>query len=104
MFVLIEKKLQERECNVILHLQDYNAPGVQGGGEGVTQNTKRKLNILCMPEPVVILSGWSICNEIEYTSYLVKWDCYFIMCLNFKISDVDKISPLWFFYSFWIIS
>lgn len=71
-FVLIEKKLQKRECNVISHLQDYNTPGVRGGGEGVTQNTKRKLNFLCMPVPVVILSGWSICNEIEYTAYLIK--------------------------------
>lgn len=34
----------------------YNTPGVQGGGEEVNQNTKRKLNFLCVPEPVVILS------------------------------------------------
>lgn len=51
-FALIGEKLQKSECNVILHLQDYNTPGVQGSGEGVNQNTGRKLNFLCMPEPV----------------------------------------------------
>lgn len=40
MFVLIEKKLHRTECNVILHLQEYNIPGVQGGGEGVTQKQR----------------------------------------------------------------
>lgn len=47
-FALIGEKLQEPECNVILHLQDYNTPGVQGSGEGVDQNGERKLNMLCM--------------------------------------------------------
>lgn len=51
-FALIGEKLQESECNVILHLQDYNTPGVQGSGEGVNQNAERKLNFLGMPEPV----------------------------------------------------
>lgn len=44
-FVLIERKLQRRECNVMLRLQDYNTPGVQGGEEGVTQNTKEKIKL-----------------------------------------------------------
>lgn len=32
MFALIGEKLQETECNVILRLQGYNTPGVQGSG------------------------------------------------------------------------
>lgn len=54
-FVSIEKKLQKREYNTILHLKYYNTPGMQGGGEEVNQNIKRKLNFLCVPGPVVIL-------------------------------------------------
>lgn len=38
-FALIEK-LQKRECNVILHLQDYNTPGVQVGGKESTKMQK----------------------------------------------------------------
>ena len=41
---MVVEKLLKTECNVILHLQDYNTPGVQGRRKGVKQSTGRKLN------------------------------------------------------------
>jgi hypothetical protein len=68
---MIVEKLQKAECNVILNLQDYNTPGVQGSRKGVKQNTGRKLNFLCMHEPVGRLSYLLSRLELDFNIILV---------------------------------